>query len=165
MREPGPPSASLSPSSRAAISSGVTTCLISALRLSACFPASLPQDALSLGAAPARPFDPRPGALTFPTAPGSPLNPTFVHLISNDCASPATRAVHLLKHAERRQASVHFLKQDPGLDSINLFELQQIFCFRFSGARGDAGHSGPEKCLGGGRQAPVQEAESVRFLT
>jgi hypothetical protein len=89
---------------------------------------------ISLGAAPARPFDSRPGALTMSTSPGSLANPTFVHLISNDCASFATSYVRPQKHAGRRQASVHFFKQDPRVDSINLFKLQKIICLMVSWA-------------------------------
>jgi hypothetical protein len=134
-RKPGPPSASLSPSNRAASSSGLNTSLISPLPLSGCFPLLLPQDQFSGGTPLARLFDSSPGPLTFPTAQSHPLNPTFVHLFSNDCASFETRQVHLLKHAERRQASVHVLKQNFPFDSNNPFASLRIFCFRLPGAR------------------------------
>ena len=162
VRNPGPSSASLSPSNRAAISSGVNTWLISALRLSQ---PALPQDQFPWGAAPARPFDSPPGALIFSTTPDSPLNSTFILLISNDCASFETRYVNLLKQAENRQMPVHFLKQDPRRDSINLLELLHDFLLHGFRGPGDAGQSEPEKRLGGGGQAPVRGTESVRFLT
>jgi hypothetical protein len=134
-RKPGPSSASLSPSNRAAISSGLNTSLISPLPLSACFPSLLPQDQFPGGTPLSRLFDPSPGPLTFPTVQSHPLKPTFIHLFSNDCASFETRPVHLLKHAERHQTSVHLLKQNFPFDSNNPFASLRIFCFRFPGAR------------------------------
>jgi hypothetical protein len=111
-REPGPSSASLSPSNRAAISSGVSTWLIFAALRPPAF--NLLATTMVLRPPPweERPagiFDPRPGTLTF-GAPRLPLNPVFIHLMSNDCASSVTGDVHRRKQPQSCQAPVHFLK-------------------------------------------------------
>jgi len=91
----------------------------SALRLSTCLPPPWSCDRSPWEERPAGIFDPQPGALTF-GAPKLTLNPLFMHLMSNDCASGVTGDVHLRKQPQSCQAPVHFLKQNPRGDSINI---------------------------------------------